>query len=193
VSTNTDASTRDWLRSPTTSLLAWWGPQTAIVAGLLASVPVRAAVWTFALIWMGVACILNARCGRTHCRCTGPFYLAMIAPVFLLAAGIGSVGFLGWLLLGVLILAGKQNHLVGPRPQITTPHDGSRGRIQRLAARPATSLRAGYRPKSWRHMPQTGLCFGAFETGERSTQCRPKTALIGGSRSAAALLKWRRA
>jgi hypothetical protein len=47
---------------------------------------------------------------------------------------------------------GKQNHLVGPRPQITTPHDGSRGRIQRLAARPATSSRAGYRPKSWRHM-----------------------------------------
>jgi hypothetical protein len=32
----------------------------------------------------------------------------MIAPVFLLAAGIGSVGFLGWLLLGVLILAGSK-------------------------------------------------------------------------------------
>jgi uncharacterized membrane protein len=109
VSTNTDASTRDWLRSPTTNLLAWWGPQTAIVAGLLASVPVRAAIWTVALIWMGVACILNARrCGRTHCRYTGPFYLAMIAPVLLLAAGIGSVGFLGWLLLGVLILAGSK-------------------------------------------------------------------------------------
>jgi hypothetical protein len=58
---------------------------------------------------MGVACILNARrCGRTHCRYTGPFYLAMIAPVFWLAAGIGSVGFLGWLLLGVLILAGSK-------------------------------------------------------------------------------------
>jgi hypothetical protein len=85
------------------------GPgQTAIVAGLLASASVRAAIWTVALIWMGVACILNARrCGRTHCY-TGPFYLAMIAPVFLLAAGIGSVGFLGWLLLGVLILAGSK-------------------------------------------------------------------------------------
>jgi hypothetical protein len=96
---------RDWLRSPTTSLLAWWGPQTATGAGPLASVPVRAAIWPVA----GVACILNARrFGRTHCRYTGPFHLAMIAPVFLLAAGIGSVGSLGWLLFGILILAGSK-------------------------------------------------------------------------------------
>lgn len=109
VSTDTDASARDWLRSPTASLLAWWGPQTAIVAGLLVSVPVRAAIWTVALVWMGVACILNARqCGRTHCRYTGPYYLGMIAPLFLLAAGIGSGGFAGWLILGVLILAGSR-------------------------------------------------------------------------------------
>lgn len=135
MSTNPDASTRDWLRSPTTSLLAWWGPQTAIVAGLLASVPVRAAIWTVALIWMGVACILNARrCGRTHCRYTGPFYLAMIAPVFLLAAGIGSVGLLGWLLLGVLILAGSKIIWWGPQ---NTPGENSRSRAHhqvRLAA-----------------------------------------------------------
>jgi hypothetical protein len=58
---------------------------------------------------MGVACILNARrYGRTHYRYTGPYYLAMIAPVFLLAAGIGSAGFSGWLILGVLILAGSK-------------------------------------------------------------------------------------
>ena len=58
---------------------------------------------------MGVACILNARrYSRTHCRYTGPYYLAMIAPVFLLAAGIGSAGFSGWLILGVLILAGSK-------------------------------------------------------------------------------------
>jgi hypothetical protein len=97
VSTDTDASTRDWLRSPRASLLAWWVPHAAIVASLLAPVPVRAAIWIVALIWMGLACILNAKgCGRTHCRYTGPFYLVMIVPVFLLA-GISSVGFLGWL------------------------------------------------------------------------------------------------
>ena len=106
MSTDTDASTRDWLRSPRASLLAWWVPHAAIVASLLAPVPVRAAIWIVALIWMGLACILNAKgCGRTHCRYTGPFYLVMIVPVFLLA-GISSVGFLGWLFLGVFILAG---------------------------------------------------------------------------------------
>jgi Ca2+/Na+ antiporter len=49
---------------------------------------VASAVWIIALIWMGSACILNARrCGRTHCRYTGPYYLVMIVPVLLLAAG----------------------------------------------------------------------------------------------------------
>ena len=43
-----------------------------------------------------------------ECKDTGPYYLAMIAPVFLLAAGIGSAGFSGWLILGVLILAGSK-------------------------------------------------------------------------------------
>src|SRR5207249_6222510 len=82
-------SSRDWLRSPHASLLAWWIPQGAILAGLFAPVPVRTAVWIIALIWMGTACILNAkRCGRTHCRFTGPYYLAMIIPV--LALGLGS-------------------------------------------------------------------------------------------------------
>jgi asparagine N-glycosylation enzyme membrane subunit Stt3 len=58
---------------------------------------------------MGMACILNARrCGRTHCRYTGPYYLAMIAPVLLLAAGIGSAGFYSSLILGILILAGSR-------------------------------------------------------------------------------------
>ena len=99
MSTDTDASTRDWLRSPRASLLAWWVPHAAIVASLLAPVPVRAAIWIVALIWMGLACILNAKgCGRTHCRYTGTFYLVMIVPVFLLA-GIR-------LFLGVFILAG---------------------------------------------------------------------------------------
>jgi hypothetical protein len=109
MSAETDASTRDWLRSPRTSLFAWWVPHAAIVAGLFVPGPVRAAIWTVGLIWMGVACILNARrCGRTHCRYTGPYYLAMIAPVFLLAVGVDSAGFYGWLILSILILAGSR-------------------------------------------------------------------------------------
>ena len=102
-------SSRDWLASMPTNALAWWVPQAAIVAAIFASVPVRTVIWTVALVWMGTACLLNARrCGRTHCRYTGPYYLAMMAPVLALALGLVSVGLYGWLALGVLILAGSK-------------------------------------------------------------------------------------
>jgi hypothetical protein len=62
---------------------------------LLVPVSVRAAIWIVALIWTGTACILNARrCNRTHCRYTGPYYLAMIVPVIALGAGLVTVGIL---------------------------------------------------------------------------------------------------
>jgi hypothetical protein len=98
---------RDWLGSTRASALAWWVPQAAIVVALSAPVSLRAVVWLVALIWIGTACVLNSRrCGRTHCRYTGPYYLAMIVPVLVLASGVISAGFSGWLMLGVVILAG---------------------------------------------------------------------------------------
>src|SRR5882757_8204502 len=88
---------RDWLGRVHTSLLAWWAPTAAIVAGLFVPVSVRAVIWIIALVWIGMACILNARrCNRTHCRYTGPYYLAMIVPVSALGAGLAAVGTLGW-------------------------------------------------------------------------------------------------
>ena len=102
-------TSRDWLASTHTNLLAWWMPQAAILAGLFAPTPFRAVIWTIALIWMGAACILNARqCGRTHCRYTGPYYLAMILPAIVLGLGIVSVGIYGWIVFGVLIIAGSK-------------------------------------------------------------------------------------
>ena len=54
---------------------------------------------------MGTACILNAkRRGRTHCRFTGPYYLAMIIPV--LALGLGALS--AWVVLGVVIILGGE-------------------------------------------------------------------------------------
>ena len=105
--TNSPAQTsRDWLGSVHTSLLAWWVPKAAIVAGLLWPVPIRAVSWTIALIWIGTACILNARrCNRTHCRYTGPYYLVMIVPV--LALALTSAGTYAWMLLAALILGGS--------------------------------------------------------------------------------------
>src|SRR5712671_750296 len=109
MASDTVQRSRDWLRSPRTNLLAWWIPQAAILAGLFVPVPVRSVIWIIALIWMGTACILNARrCGRTHCRYTGPYYLAMIVPVLVLGFGIASVDLFGWLVLGVLIVFGSK-------------------------------------------------------------------------------------
>ncbi|MGT2503204.1 hypothetical protein ACVOMS_25320 [Bradyrhizobium guangxiense] len=82
-------STRDWLGSVRTGLLAWWMPKAAILGGLFAPVSARAVIWIIALIWMGTACLLNARrCNRTHCRYTGPYYFAMIVPVFVFDIGV---------------------------------------------------------------------------------------------------------
>jgi hypothetical protein len=108
-------SSRDWLSSPRTSALAWWIPKAIIVAAFFIPAPARAGIWIIALIWMGTGCILNSRrCGRTHCRYTGPYYLAMIAPVLVLASGVISVDFYAWLSLAVLILA-EASSFGGPR------------------------------------------------------------------------------
>jgi hypothetical protein len=80
-----------------------------IIIGLLANPNTRTILWVAALVWMGTACILNARrCRRTHCRFTGPYYLAMILPVLLLGSGATSTGFYGWLALGAAILVGSK-------------------------------------------------------------------------------------
>ena len=104
----TDAeASRDWLASTSSNLLAWWIPHAALLVGLFVPIPVRVVIWTVALLWMGVACILNSRrCGRTHCRYTGPYYLAMIVPV--LALGFISSGIYEWIALGVVIVGGSK-------------------------------------------------------------------------------------
>ncbi len=102
-------SAKDWVGSLSANLIAWWIPQAAILAGLFLEVPARMTIWIVALGWMGTACLVNARrCGRTHCRYTGPYYLAMIVPVLVLASGLVSVSFFGWMGLGVLILVGSK-------------------------------------------------------------------------------------
>jgi hypothetical protein len=106
---DTVQTSRDWLRSMRANLLAWWIPQVAILASLFVPIHARTIIWITALIWMGAACILNAqRCGRTHCRYTGPYYLVMVAPVLAIGVGVVSAGFYEWIALGVLIVAGSK-------------------------------------------------------------------------------------
>jgi hypothetical protein len=101
------SNSHDWVGRVRSRVLAWRIPKIAIIGGLLAPVTVRTGIWMVALAFMGSACILNARrCGRTHCRYTGPYYLAMIVPVAWLGFGAVAADIYAWLLLACVILVG---------------------------------------------------------------------------------------
>lgn len=99
----------DWSASFQTYLAAWGISSIILLAAILLPVGQRAVVWTAVLVWMGTGCLLNARrCGRTHCRYTGPFYLVMIIPVAALGTGTVVLGALDWWALAALILLGSK-------------------------------------------------------------------------------------
>ncbi len=101
---------RDWLGTARTGIFAWGLPHAALVLGLFVDVSVRATIWLVALAWMGAACLLNARrCGRTHCRFTGPYYLAMMIPVIVFGSGLVSINFYAWIILGTVIVFGSKS------------------------------------------------------------------------------------
>ena len=57
----------------------------------------RTIIWAIMLLWMGGACVANARrCNRTHCRFTGPFLILMAALVVGYAVGVLPLGPYGW-------------------------------------------------------------------------------------------------
>lgn len=96
-----DARARDWASDGRVFALLWGAPGAAMLAALLLDAPYRAAVWTLMLGGMGVACLVNARrCGRTHCRVTGPFLLGMAASVAGYGAGLVPLGPNGWAIPG---------------------------------------------------------------------------------------------
>lgn len=106
---------RDWVGNWRSFCLFWGLPGAAMVlAGLLDSLT-RAVIWTAALLWMGGACLANARrCSRTHCRFTGPFFALMVVGVIAHASGALDLGPHGWSILGGATLVGDGT-LVGQR------------------------------------------------------------------------------
>lgn len=97
----------DWVGNGLSFTLAWGVPILVIVASAFAESSLRTLAWVAALAWMGTACLLNARrCGRTHCRYTGPYYLLLTIPVILHGTQVVSLGAHGWWILGIAILAG---------------------------------------------------------------------------------------
>ncbi|NJO33513.1 MAG: hypothetical protein HC869_10555 [Rhodospirillales bacterium] len=64
---------KDWASDWRTLGTIWGIPAAAMLAGGLLEPLPRAAVWTIALIWMGVACLANAlRCRRHALQVHGP-------------------------------------------------------------------------------------------------------------------------
>ena len=94
----------DWL-----TLVALWGlPTVAMLLALLLDPKWRAVVWIAMLASMGAACVINAcRCGRTHCRYTGLFFLGMGGLVTAHIAGLVPLGSEPWLVLAILIAGGN--------------------------------------------------------------------------------------
>ena len=69
---------RDWVGDWLTLGAVWGLPTAVMLLALLLDPKWRAVVWVAMLAWMGAACVINARrCGRMHCRYTGPFFLGM--------------------------------------------------------------------------------------------------------------------
>lgn len=88
---------RDWAGSWQGLALIWGFPAAAMFVSSGLAPPLRGAVWTVMLLFMGGACLANARrCSRTHCRYTGPFLILMAALVALYALGVLPLGEHAW-------------------------------------------------------------------------------------------------
>ena len=97
----------DWSGNRRSYVLAWGLPTALLILGIFMPAPIRTVVWAGSLIWQGAACVANAaRCGRTHCYLTGPFFLVMAAVTVAYGTGIISLGSQGWLWIGTAIAVG---------------------------------------------------------------------------------------
>ena len=104
----TDVTRNDLLSTYRNAIFAWWLPIGLMVLAIWLPTGPKTAVWVAALAWMGGAFIWNyRRCGRVHCRYTGPFLLAMILPVLGHSTGLVSLGPNGWRWLGLTIGIGS--------------------------------------------------------------------------------------
>ena len=103
----TGPALKDWAGNPRSLALLWGVPAGAMLIAAFLEPLSRAVIWTAMLLWMGGACLANARrCSRTHCHVTGPFFILMAAGVVAYAGGFLDLGSNGWGLLGGVTLIG---------------------------------------------------------------------------------------
>ena len=90
------------------ALFMWCIPTAILVATALSNSSYRVVIWPVVLMWMGGACLVNAkRCGRRHCYVTGPFFLALAAASLLYGLGVLHLGRQGWQTLAAILLVGS--------------------------------------------------------------------------------------
>src|SRR5215831_3751865 len=98
---------RDLLCGGLSTCLLWCIPWFAFVLGFWAPPAFKMLLWTTSLAFLGVACLVNAsRCGRVHCRFTGPFFI--LGALVSLGYGVGllQLGTSGWQWIGAVTIVG---------------------------------------------------------------------------------------
>ncbi|MGH8590054.1 MAG: heavy-metal-associated domain-containing protein [Gammaproteobacteria bacterium] len=79
-----------------------------MAGSLFVESPARAWIWVLSLLWMGTACMANARrCGRTHCYFTAPLFFIMACVALLDGLGLLALGPRAWTLLGLGLVIGS--------------------------------------------------------------------------------------
>ncbi len=102
---NADFLVNDWAGAGKRRLVIWGLPALGLVVTGYLDLELHA--WPLLLLWMGLACVLNARrCRRLHCYFTGPFFIAMSALSLLHGLKLVPLGTDGWNWLGWTILVG---------------------------------------------------------------------------------------
>lgn len=102
-----EGTSADWAADWRSFALLWGLPGAAMTGAAFIQPGPRGIVWTIMLLWMGGACLANARrCSRTHCRYTGSFLLTMAGCVAAYVFDILPLGTSGWVILGLTTLVG---------------------------------------------------------------------------------------
>ena len=98
---------KDWVSDSSTFAVVWGLPGVILIVGYFFDPFTRTIMWMGALLWKGVACVANAaRCGRTHCYFTGPYFFLLAIGTVLHGFRIVDLGANGWVWLGLAIFAG---------------------------------------------------------------------------------------
>src|SRR6266853_1476666 len=97
----------DFLCKGPSACLVWCAPWIAFALGFSVAPGLRTALWAMSLAVMGVACLVNAsRCGRVHCRFTGPFFILSALTSLGYGLGLLPLGPSGWSWIGLGTIIG---------------------------------------------------------------------------------------